>query len=54
MAYSFDYRKRAIELLEEGSSVQELSKMLGLDRKTVYDWKKREERGELETTYPAR
>lgn len=54
MAYSLDYRKRAIELLEEGSSVQELSKMLGVDRKTLYNWKKREERGELETNYPAR
>jgi transposase len=51
MAYSVDYRKRAMELLAEGKSQTEVSELLGVNRKTLYEWKKRE--GDLATRYPA-
>jgi transposase len=54
MAYSLDYRERAMELLEEGKSQTEVSELLGVGRKTVGAWKKREEAGILGTNYPAK
>jgi transposase len=54
MAYGIDYRKRAVELLGEGQSCQAVSEILGIDRKTLYSWKKRNEAGCLGTSYPAK
>ncbi len=54
MAYSLDYRERAMELLEEGKSSQEVSETLGIDRKTLYIWRKRLEEGHLGTNYPSK
>jgi transposase len=54
MAYSIDYRKRAIELLAEGQSSQRVSKTLGIDLKTLYSWRKRNEAGCLGASYPQR
>jgi transposase len=54
MAYGIDYRKRAIELLAEGQSCQAVSEILGIDRKTLYNWKNRNEAGCLGTSYPAK
>jgi excisionase family DNA binding protein len=54
MGYSKDYRKRAMELLEEGKSQTEVAELLGLNRRTLYEWKKREEAGCLGTSYPSR
>jgi transposase-like protein len=39
MAYSTAYRKRAMELLEEGKSQTEVAEILGLNRRTLYEWK---------------
>lgn len=52
MAYSMDLRKRAMELLEAGKSQTEISELLGINRKTLYEWKQRD--GELGTWYPSR
>ena len=52
MAYGIDYRKRAMELLAEGKSQAEVAELLGVNRKTLYEWKKRD--GDLETRYPSR
>jgi transposase len=54
MAYSKDYRKRALELLGEGQSCRAVSETLGIDRKTLYTWKKRNEEGQLGASYPKR
>ena len=54
MAYSLDYRNRAMELLGEGKSQTEVAELLGIGRKTVGSWKKREEAGNLGTSYPSR
>ena len=54
MAYSLDYRKRALELLEEGKSCSEVSELLGVDRKTLYSWRKRNEAGQLGASYPSK
>ena len=51
-AYGVDYRKRALELLAEGKSQTEVAEVLGVNRKTLYEWQKRD--GDLETRYPAR
>ena len=54
MANSLDYRERAMELLEEGKSQTEVSELLGVGRKTIGAWQKRQESGSLETSYPSR
>lgn len=38
MTYSFDMRKRAVGLVNEGRSRQEVCSIFGIDRKTLYNW----------------
>lgn len=52
MAYSLDMRQRALELLKEGKSKTEISKILGASRISILRWSKRASRGELAATYP--
>ena len=52
MAYSLDMRQRALELLKEGKTKTEVSKMLGVGRTSLLRWEKRESRGELAASYP--
>lgn len=52
MAYSLDMRQRALELLKEGKTKKEVSKMLGVGRTSLLRWEKRELKGELAATYP--
>ena len=52
MAYSLDMRQRALELLEEGKSKTEISKILGTSRTSILRWSKRASRGELAAIYP--
>ncbi len=52
MAYSLDMRQRALDLLEEGKSKTEISRMLGASRTSILRWEKRALRGELAAIYP--
>lgn len=52
MAYSLDMRQRALELLKEGKTKKEVSKMLGVGRTSLLRWEKRELKGELAAIYP--
>lgn len=52
MAYSLDMRQRALDLLEEGKSKTEISKMLGASRTSILRWSKRASTGELAAIYP--
>lgn len=52
MAYSLDMRQRALELLKEGKTKKEVSKMLGVGRTSLLRWEKRELKGKLAATYP--
>ena len=52
MAYSLDMRQRALELLKEGKTKKEVSKMLGVGRTSLLRWSKRESKGKLAATYP--
>ena len=52
MAYSLDMRQRALDLLEEGKSKTEISRMLGASRTSILRWEKRASRGELAAIYP--
>ncbi len=52
MAYSLDMRQRALELLKEGKSKTEISKMLDVSRTSLLRWSKRALRGELAAIYP--
>lgn len=52
MAYSLDMGQRALELLKEGKTKKEVSKMLGVGRTSLLRWSKRESKGKLAATYP--
>jgi len=52
MAYSLDMRQRALELVKEGKSKTEISRMFGVSRTSVLRWEKRASRGELAAIYP--
>lgn len=43
MAYSFDFRRRVIFLIEEGKSISEVSRLLKVGRSSIYDWLSRGE-----------
>jgi transposase len=49
MAYSMDYRKRAIEYKEEGHSFKELKEAFKIPPETYYDWKKKMVSGYYDT-----
>ena len=52
MAYSLDMRKRALELVKEGKTKTEVSRMLGVGRSSVLRWSKRASEGKLAAIYP--
>ncbi|MCM1001428.1 MAG: IS630 transposase-related protein, partial [Wolbachia endosymbiont of Melophagus ovinus] len=41
--YSEDLRKRVLKVVDEKKTMEEISKMFKIDRKTIYWWKKRRE-----------
>ena len=45
-------RQRALELVKEGKSKTEISRMFGVSRTSLLRWSKRASRGELEAIYP--
>lgn len=45
MAYSMDYRKRAVEYKEAGHTFKELREAFKIPPETYYDWKKKIESG---------
>jgi transposase len=52
MAYSLDFRKRAMALRAEGWSVKKISITLGVGTNTINDWSRREQTGNLAVFYP--
>lgn len=48
MAYSKDYRKRAVEYKDEGHTFQELREVFKIPPVTYYDWKEKIENGYYE------
>ena len=53
MAYSIDFRKRAIEYMDEGHTGKELHEAFKIYPSTVNDWRKLlKETGSLEPQYP--
>jgi len=52
MAYSEDYRKRAVEFYREGSTQEEVRKVFKIARSTLRDWEARYEAGSLKPSYP--
>ena len=52
MAYSVDYRKRAIEFYKEGHTQAEVFEVFKVHPKTLRDWKTRMEIGQLKPNYP--
>jgi len=47
MAYSIDYKKRAIEYKDEGHTFAELREVFKIPSATYYDWKEKLEKGIL-------
>ena len=41
MAYSIDYRRRAVEYKDEGHTFKELKEVFKISAVTYYDWKKK-------------
>ena len=54
MAYGKDFRQRAMEMLDSGSSGVEVSKVLNIGYATLHRWKKRQGCGTLAPEYPTR
>jgi transposase len=53
MAYSIDYRKKAIEYWEKGCSKDELYDVFGIYPARIYEWKNHKEKtGSLKAQYP--
>ena len=52
MAYSEDYRKRAIEYYHEGNTQKEVGDVFNIDPKTLRDWIARQEAGCLKAVFP--
>ncbi len=52
MAYSVDYRKRAIEFYKEGHTQAEVIEVFKVHPKTLRDWKTRKEAGQLKPKNP--
>ena len=49
MAYSIDYKKRAVEYKDSGHSFNELREAFKIPPVTYYDWKEKLENGYYET-----
>src|SRR5215469_1152851 len=45
MAYSMDYRLRAVEYKDEGHTFEELNEVFKIPPQTYYDWKKKIDSG---------
>ena len=52
MAYSEDYRKRAVEFYHEGNTQEEVRNVFKIARSTLRDWEARYEAGSLKPSYP--
>ena len=52
MAYSIDFRKRAVEYYYEGNTQEEVSAIFKISRSTLRDWENRYKAGNLEPSYP--
>ena len=52
MAYSVDYRKRAVEYYQEGHTQKEVFTIFKVHPKTIRDWEARMMSGTLEPNYP--
>jgi transposase len=52
MAYSEDYRKRAIEYYHEGNTQAEVQAVFKIYPTTLRDWETRNEAGSLKPKYP--
>ena len=48
MAYSIDYKKRALEYMDEGDTFAQLYEAFKIPSATYYDWKNKRERGVLD------
>jgi transposase len=49
MAYSMDYRKRAVAYKEEGHTFKQLREAFGIPSETYYQWKEKLDSGYYET-----
>jgi transposase len=49
MAYSMDYKKRAVAYKQEGNTFNQLREAFGIPPETYYDWKEKLESGYYET-----
>ena len=52
MAYSLDFRLRAVELLTKQIQIERISVILSVGVATLYRWKKRYREGHLKVCYP--
>jgi transposase len=52
MAYSIDYRKRAVEYYQEGKKLREVREAFKIHPSTLRDWEARYKAGSLEPSYP--
>ena len=52
MAYSEDYRKRAVEYYQEGKRQAEVKEVFKIHPSTLRDWEARYESGSLKPNYP--
>ena len=52
MAYSEDYRKRAVEYYHEGKTQEQVKEVFKIARSTLRDWEARYEAGSLKPSYP--
>ncbi len=52
MAYSEDYRRRAVEYYNEGHTQAEVKEVFKVDPTTLRDWRNRMDQGNLKPKYP--
>ncbi len=52
MAYSLDFRQRAMALLADGYSIEDVSSLLNVGTATLWRWNARAKSGQLGTQYP--
>lgn len=43
MHYSLDLRRKVISAVERGASQSEVARLFGISRKTIYNWRQRED-----------
>lgn len=47
VAYSFDLRTRAVDLINSGKRVEEIAELLKISKATLYNWLARNKKGNL-------